>query len=172
MLGTGEYFYFMQAGTGETVVLPLYLLLQRRGVRFEFFHRLVGVTSVDDPTSPERQSIDELEFERQAELNEHHKENGEYSPLLTLPGHNYRVWPHQPRWEVLTDPGRTAGSTSRCGARGEEDMDGATRPEFDYVIWAIPPSMIRLVGDNGCARMGKHPRPSPPRPQRRPSSSG
>ena len=30
----------MRAGMGETVIAPLYEVLRRRGVRFEFFHRV------------------------------------------------------------------------------------------------------------------------------------
>jgi len=36
----GAPFWFFQEGTGESVIQPLYELLRRRGVRFEFFHRV------------------------------------------------------------------------------------------------------------------------------------
>src|SRR3954470_21628779 len=36
----GAFFWKMQAGMGDIVFAPLYEVLERRGVRFEFFHRL------------------------------------------------------------------------------------------------------------------------------------
>ena len=35
----------MQAGMGDTVFAPMYLVLQKRGVRFAFFHRLTDSAS-------------------------------------------------------------------------------------------------------------------------------
>ena len=39
----GAIFYKMQAGMGDTVFTPLYQVLKRRGVRFEFFHKVTDV---------------------------------------------------------------------------------------------------------------------------------
>ena len=43
----GSFFWKMQAGMGDIVFAPLYEVLKRRGVRFEFFHRLENVKLVD-----------------------------------------------------------------------------------------------------------------------------
>ena len=39
----GAFFWRMNAGMGDVVFAPLYQVLKRRGVRFEFFHRLRNV---------------------------------------------------------------------------------------------------------------------------------
>jgi uncharacterized protein with NAD-binding domain and iron-sulfur cluster len=39
----GALFWKMRAGMGDVVIAPLYEVLKRRGVRFEFFHRLDAV---------------------------------------------------------------------------------------------------------------------------------
>src|SRR5262249_2062731 len=36
----GAFFWKMNAGMGDVVFAPIYEVLRRRGVRFEFFHRL------------------------------------------------------------------------------------------------------------------------------------
>src|SRR5690606_17120305 len=36
----GAFFWKMTAGMGDVVIAPLYQVLRRRGVRFEFFHRV------------------------------------------------------------------------------------------------------------------------------------
>ena len=39
----GALFWKMTAGMGDVVIAPLYQVLRRRGVRFEFFHRVDGL---------------------------------------------------------------------------------------------------------------------------------
>src|SRR5690606_29048760 len=36
----GAIFWEMQAGMGDTIFTPLYEVLKRRGVKFEFFHKV------------------------------------------------------------------------------------------------------------------------------------
>ena len=40
---TGAFMWMMQAGMGDTVFAPLYQVLQRRGVKFQFFHRVTNL---------------------------------------------------------------------------------------------------------------------------------
>ena len=46
----GAMFWKMQAGMGDVVFAPLYQVLRRRGVRFQFFHRLDNVQLAPDGT--------------------------------------------------------------------------------------------------------------------------
>ena len=39
----GSFIWRFAAGTGETLIAPLYLVLKRRGVKFEFFHKVEGL---------------------------------------------------------------------------------------------------------------------------------
>lgn len=41
-------FWFFEAGTGETVIRPLFQVLQQRGVGFHFFHRVEAIEPADD----------------------------------------------------------------------------------------------------------------------------
>ena len=50
----GSLFWKMTAGMGDAVIAPLYQALQRRGVRFEFFHRVDDVIASDDGAAVER----------------------------------------------------------------------------------------------------------------------
>ena len=165
-LGHGEYFYFMTAGTGETVVLPLFQLLRRRGVKFEFFHRLDRVAT-GIAQGQKQPSIKALHFERQART----VSGQPYEPLHQLSfrhhkGRSYPVWPNQPLWDQLqygkanrsrgvdyeawregNDPVGSEARTLTLGAPGD---DG-----FDQVVWALPPSMIDEIGDQPLRELWK-----------------
>ena len=39
----GAFCYEMQAGMGDTIFAPYYEVLKKRGVKFEFFHRLTNM---------------------------------------------------------------------------------------------------------------------------------
>src|SRR5690606_3707338 len=45
----GSLFWRMSAGMGDIVFAPLYEVLKRRGVRFEFFHRLSQLKTSCEP---------------------------------------------------------------------------------------------------------------------------
>jgi uncharacterized protein with NAD-binding domain and iron-sulfur cluster len=80
-----------QAGFGEVLVAPLYEVLRRRGVRFEFFHR-VRQLHLDDA----RQAIARIEIERQATVI-----SGVYEPLRPVNG--LPCWPSQPFYDQLVE---------------------------------------------------------------------
>jgi hypothetical protein len=52
----GAVFWKMQAGMGDVVFAPLYEVLRRRGVRFEFFHRVDELAV--EPVAPSQTSLD------------------------------------------------------------------------------------------------------------------
>lgn len=150
MVGRGGYFYFMAAGTGETVILPLYLALKRRGVKFEFFHKLTDITT----SSGKNPAVTELHFEVQAKT----KSGKPYEPLQKVPGKAWQVWPSHPLWEQLKYGKENAeagvhferwaqspvkGGSKRVLTKGKAGANG-----FDYVVWAMPPSMIEYVGND------------------------
>jgi uncharacterized protein with NAD-binding domain and iron-sulfur cluster len=149
-VGKGAYFYFMASGTGDTVISPLYLVLKQRGVRFEFFHKLMDI---ETSKAKDGLSVEKLIFEKQAQP----KRN--YDPLVKMPApKGWKVWPNEPRWSLL-EHGKEdqanginfeswsgpsgAGATTRVLSRGAAGDDG-----FDYAVWAMPTSIIPLVGDD------------------------
>lgn len=82
-------FWFFPHGSGESLVLPMFELLRRRGVRFEFFHKVSKVVP--------RGGKVEVEIGIQARMKDPLKP---YDPLVELrPG--YPVWPAAPKFELL-----------------------------------------------------------------------
>ena len=96
----GALMYKMQAGMGDVVFAPLYEVLKRRGVRFEFFHAVTAL-------HPGGNGVESIEVVRQAELA---PGVDEYEPLVGVKG--LPCWPSQPRWDQL-EAGARRGSTSR-----------------------------------------------------------
>src|SRR5262249_10340176 len=78
----GALIWKMQAGMGGAVSAPLYEVLRRRGVRFEFFHRLDRVVPSADGTR-----VASLELGRQVTV----KGGAEYRPLVDVGG--LPCWP-------------------------------------------------------------------------------
>src|SRR5207248_3535503 len=66
----GAFFWKMNAGMGDVVFAPIYEVLKRRGVRFEFFHRLRDVRASDSTelAGSEKPHVTELCFDVQAKL--------------------------------------------------------------------------------------------------------
>lgn len=148
VLGRGSYFYFMAAGTGDSVVLPLYLALARAGVRFEFFHKLVGAKS----TGGKSPMLTELRFALQART----KRSRPYEPLVEVhvargAGKRFSAWPNKPRLEQLRDARRLAGVDLEAWEPGPGERMKTLRAgtHFDAVVWAVPPTISARVGDAG-----------------------
>lgn len=94
----GAFFWKMQAGMGDVVFAPFYEVLKRRGVRFEFFHRLTNVgvapeSALDPNACP---YVESLAFDVQAQTLA-----GEYAPLVDVRG--LPCWPAEPAWDQLAD---------------------------------------------------------------------
>ncbi|OYU44838.1 MAG: hypothetical protein CFE44_10735, partial [Burkholderiales bacterium PBB4] len=47
----GAFAWLFEAGTGETIIAPLYEVLRKRGVKFEFFHKVESLSLSADKTS-------------------------------------------------------------------------------------------------------------------------
>ena len=97
----GAIFWKMRAGMGDVVFAPYYEVLKRRGVRFEFFHRLerVCLSGPGDLGAGERPYVRALEFDLQARVRE-----AEYRPLVDLDG--LPCWPSEPDYTQLEDGAR------------------------------------------------------------------
>lgn len=135
----------MQAGMGDTVFTPMYQVMQRRGVTFEFFRRVDRLELSDDGAS-----IAAIEVVHQAEV----LGGGHYQPFVTVRGLD--CWPSQPDWAQLDD----GSELQRSGINfeyGEDSPGAATRTlrvgdDFDEVVLAIPvaalPSMCAALIEN------------------------
>ena len=86
---TGAFMWLMQAGMGDTVFAPMYQVLQRRGVKFNFFSR---VTHLD----VEGDELVGIEISRQVNL-----KVSEYDPLILVKG--LPCWPSEPLYHQLVE---------------------------------------------------------------------
>lgn len=133
----GSLFWRLRAGMGDVVFAPLYALLRRRGVRFQFFHKL---TDVQIPAGPpiqpgDRSHVEALEFEVQAEIHG----NRDYDPLLNVG--DRPCWPSQPDFEQLVDGDRLRGEQRDFESHWDRSFTSRRRLEvkrdFDAVVLGV-----------------------------------
>lgn len=89
----GAPVYRMKAGMGDTIFTPIYKVLKKRGVKFQFFHRVDQLR-----LSPTKQYIEAIDLGIQATLTEEARRanpDGEYAPL-TPPIQGLECWPSDP----------------------------------------------------------------------------
>ena len=78
----------MQAGMGDTIFSPFYVVLKNRGVRFKFFHRVTALKLAENP-----EEIGSIEIDVQAASTK------EYDPLIVVNG--VPSWPSEPLYDQL-----------------------------------------------------------------------
>ena len=108
----GAFIWRMRAGMGDVVFAPLYEVLRRRGVRFEFFHRLTNVGLSAPAGGDGGDHVRSLVFDVQAKT----RGGGAYEPLIEVQGRP--CWPSKPDYSQLADGARLAardGNSSRTG---------------------------------------------------------
>ncbi len=91
----GAVLWRMNAGMGDTIFSPFYLLLKARGVKFEFFHRVENLG-----LSADRSTVDHIDFDVQATVKQDVlARQGGYDPLVTIRG--IPCWPDRPFYDQL-----------------------------------------------------------------------
>ena len=145
----GSLFWRMSAGMGDIVFAPLYEVLRRRGVCFEFFHRLKNVR-LAPAVEGEIASVEALEFDLQARVRE-----GEYKPLVSV--RNVPSWPAEPDWSQLEDGARVKDERRALESPWETRIDGtktlAVGRDFDLVVLGIPVGAVALACRELIARL-------------------
>jgi len=132
----GAIFWKMTAGMGEIVFAPMYEVLRRRGVEFEFFHR-VDALHLD----PRRQCIDAITMGRQV-----HLADGvdHYEPLTRV--RELPVFPHLPLTDQIQSRDGIEGLESHFGSRDDAEIRVLLRGiDFDRVILAVSLGMVGEV---------------------------
>ena len=126
----GALFWKMRAGMGDVVFAPLYEVLKRRGVRFEFFHRLEDVKLSKDHTHVAR-----LTFDIQAKV----KGNKDYAPLVDVKG--LPCWPSTPNYDQLVNGARLKREGWDPESHWDRHAAGRLTLEvgkdFDYVVLGV-----------------------------------
>ncbi len=133
----GAFMWKMQAGMGDTVFGPMYEVLTRRGVRFEFFSAATALHLAKD-----RRSVETVDVVKQVKL-----KNGRYDPMCTVK--ELRCWPSEPDWAQIVD----GASISAKSVNLERDANPFDRKparlrrgkEFDLLVLAIPPDVQRTI---------------------------
>lgn len=136
----GAIFWKMQAGMGDTVFTPFYEVLRRRGVRFEFFHKVENLGLSSDGST-----VDTLRMQRQVWLAGHPQDSSVvYEPLVDVNG--LACWPAAPDLaQIRPDQAAAIASLGIDLESYYADWAGAeTRTlergrDFDIVVLAIPP---------------------------------
>lgn len=135
----GDFTYKMQAGMGDVVFAPIYEVLRRRGVKFEFFHR-VELLEVD----ADKRVISGIQMERQATT----RNGGEYDPLIDVQDRagSLPCWPAEPLYEQLQDADtlRQWAASNRCSLEYTDRPSPLAAPvhltlgrDFDQVVLGI-----------------------------------
>jgi len=132
----GAFFWKMTAGMGDVVIAPLYQALRKRGVRFEFFHR-VDALHLDE----RRQAIAAITVGRQVRLAEG---IDQYEPLSTIRG--LPVFRNTPLEDQLQPGSVTQDLESHFGSRDDAEKRVLRRGvDFDHVVLATSLGMVELV---------------------------
>lgn len=117
----GHFFWEMRGAMGDVVIAPLYLALLKRGVKFEFFNRVMALRPNAEGTQ-----IETIEVLRQVEM-----KDGAYRPLIEVEAEGWDVplecWPEEPLWHQLKDGDRLR----------DEGVD------FEYAMESVPPAPNR-----------------------------
>lgn len=133
----GSFFWKMRAGMGDVVFAPFYEVLKRRGVRFEFFHRLknIRVARTTGRSRGDLPYVDALQFSVQAQT----RANREYQPLVDVQG--LPCWPSQPDWHQLVDGSRLAAAGVDFESHWERHQVRTktvrVQKDFDLVVLGI-----------------------------------
>lgn len=135
---TGAFMWMMQAGMGDTIFAPLYQVLQRRGVKFQFFHRVTNLHVEGD-------ELVEVEISRQVNL-----KVGEYDPLILVKG--LPCWPNEPLYYQIVEGGLLQRDQIDLESfyTTWQDTGGAVTlkagQDFDCVVLGISLAALPFIG--------------------------
>lgn len=134
----GALFWKMTAGMGDVVIAPIYQALRRRGITFEFFHRVDGLH-----LDAKRQAIESISMGRQARLAEG---LSHYEPLTRVCG--LPVFPDHPLTDQVRPRPGLATLESHFGSRDDvETLTLRRGVDFDHVVLALSVAMVKIVSE-------------------------
>jgi uncharacterized protein with NAD-binding domain and iron-sulfur cluster len=141
----GALYWRMRAGMGDVIFAPFYEVLRRRGVKFEFFHRLTNVrlSAEADLAHGGSPYVEALEFDVQAGV----RDGAAYSPLVRVNGRP--CWPARPDFTQLEDGERMARESRDFESHWERRRAGTKTldvvKDFDFVVLGVSLGAIPYV---------------------------
>ncbi|MXU63911.1 NAD(P)-binding protein [Oceanomicrobium pacificus] len=87
----GAIFYKMRAGMGDTIFTPFYRILEQRGVKFEFFHKVTALG-----LDARKSAIETISMDRQVTL-----KSGSYDPFVRVG--DLDCWPSDPLYDQIVE---------------------------------------------------------------------
>jgi uncharacterized protein with NAD-binding domain and iron-sulfur cluster len=141
LLNLQAFVWSFEAGTGETIIAPLYHVLKHRGVKFAFFHKVTALR-----LSSDQRDIGAIEVDVQAKLKDG---LNAYDPLVRIqhdpddPDGYLSCWPNRPRYDLLRDGDELEARDDDLesywappSARGEPVILRAGA-DYDKIVFAI-----------------------------------
>lgn len=135
----GHVLYAFAAGTGETIIAPIYEVLKKRGVKFQFFSKVEDIVLTADG-----KAVDHVQIGVQATV----KGGGEYQPLFPVKG--LPSWPAQPFYDQLVEGDQMKDKDYDLESWWTPWAPVATRPlkagvDFDVVVFALSIGAVPYV---------------------------
>jgi uncharacterized protein with NAD-binding domain and iron-sulfur cluster len=138
----GSVIYKMQAGMGDVVFAPIYRVLKERGVRFEFFHKVLALR-FDEAAN----AVGRIECERQVAL------PGPYQPLIRV--NDLDAWPSEPDYDQIGN----GAALERAIADGRINLESQGSPawedatpltlergrDYDIAVLGIPIAVLKYI---------------------------
>lgn len=140
-LNLGSFLWSFRAGTGETIIAPLYHVLKHRGVKFAFFNKVTELCLSDN-----RRSVSAVKLDLQATLKNPEEE---YNPLIRYK--NLLCWPSRPKSELLLDDERCQDGdlesnwSTRNASQAQRLKILERGKDFDTVVFAISVGAVRSL---------------------------
>lgn len=146
----GSITWRMNAGMGETIFTPLFKVLEDRGVKFEFFHKITNLG-----LSADRKRVERIEIDVQAELKP--ECNGRYDPLVDVETAHGTLacWPDRPNYDQLVQGVEMQSPTLKNPDLESSWTDWRPTPatkrtlvlgaDFDKVVLGIPVGALPLI---------------------------
>ncbi len=134
----GHVLFQFQAGPGEAVFAPIYQLLHKRGVRFQFFHRVKDI-AVDE----RGEQVSRITLGRQVELLD---PSEDYQPLLAVDG--VPCWPSFPHYDQIVLGHEPLVQELDFESQASPEIEEVVlnhRSDFDHVIYGLPGDLLPTV---------------------------
>ena len=125
----GAVLWKMQGAMGDVIFTPIYRVLQKRGVKFEFFSKVENLGLNHDGSL-----IENVRVVSQVKL----KNPGEYQPLKMVK--DLECWPSEPLWDQIEDAGYLQGQPdleSFCSEARAKTLDLRRGKHFDKIVLGI-----------------------------------